>query len=350
MKTKARHYSLTEAVLDEIHPGRNRAGFEREVSQEIAKRTGVPATGIYMPLGAMGKRTLSAGSGDGANLVSDDTDQLIDALAEDLVLDDLGVTFMSGLAGNQTLPRALADPNVEWVSEGSAATEGTSTFDTVTLTPHTVSAWVPVSRQLLVQSSLDLERELVRRLRQALLREMERKALHGSGSSNEPTGLASTTGIGSVAGGTNGAAPTLDHLAKLHKEVAVDDAAQGSLAYVSNPAVTFKLLTTPRVSGTDSKMLLDDLGGSLLGRRYVESNLVASDLDKGDATGVCSAIFYGNWADLVIGLWGPGAVDIRVDPYSQATSGKVRIVAHLLCDVGVLRPQSFAAMLDALTT
>ena len=49
-------------------------------------------------------------------------------------------------------------------------------------------------------------------------------AINGSGSSNQPTGILNTSGIGSVAGGTNGASPTLDHLLDLKKEIAVDNA------------------------------------------------------------------------------------------------------------------------------
>jgi HK97 family phage major capsid protein len=79
---------------------------------------------------------------------------------------------------------------------------------------------------------------------------------------------------------------------------------------------------------------------------YVTSQ-VRSNLDKGTSTGVCSAIFFGNWNDLLIGMW--GALDILVDPYSNSTSGTVRIVAFQDVDIAVRHPESFAAMLDALT-
>ena len=59
-------------------------------------------------------------------------------------------------------------------------------------------------------------------------------AINGSGSSNQPLGILNTSGIGSVAGGTNGLAPTLDHLLDLKKEVAVDNADVASCGYLTN--------------------------------------------------------------------------------------------------------------------
>jgi hypothetical protein len=78
------------------------------------------------------------------------------------------------------------------------------------------------------------------------------------------------------------------------------------------------------------------------------SNQVSSTLTKGTAEDVCSAIFFGNWADLILGMW--GGLDIMVDPYTHSTSGTMRVVALQDVDFGVRHAQSFAAMLDALTT
>ena len=66
------------------------------------------------------------------------------------------------------------------------------------------------------------------------------------------------------------------------------------------------------------------------------------------ASGVCSAIFFGNWADLIIGMW--GGLDLLVDPYTGSTSGTVRVIALQDVDVAVRHAASFAAMLDALTS
>lgn len=72
-----------------------------------------------------------------------------------------------------------------------------------------------------------------------------------------------------------------------------------------------------------------------------------SNLTKGTSSGVCSAIIFGNFADLIIGMW--GGLDLTVDPYSNSTTGTVRVVALQDVDIAVRHAESFSAMLDALT-
>ncbi len=55
----------------------------------------------------------------------------------------------------------------------------------------------------------------------------------------------------------------------------------------------------------------------------------------------------GNWEDVVLASFGFG-VDVIVDPFTLATSGLTRVVVDSLCDVGIRRATSFAAMRDAL--
>lgn len=54
---------------------------------------------------------------------------------------------------------------------------------------------------------------------------------------SQPTGILQTSGIGSVAGGTNGLAPTLDHIIDVKKAVSIDNVDTTSAAYVNNSKV-----------------------------------------------------------------------------------------------------------------
>ena len=177
--------------------------------------------------------------------------------------------------------------------------------------------------------------------------EIDRAALHGSGSSNQPTGVAATSGIGSVAGGTNGLAPAWSHIVALETEVAIDNADIGALMYVTNAKVRGKLKTVEKASST-GQFVWADGDTPLNGYRSLTTNQVSSTLTKGTSSGVCSAIFFGNWSDLLIGMW--GGLDLLVDPYTSSTTGTVRVTALQDVDVAVRHPESFAAMLDALTT
>ena len=83
------------------------------------------------------------------------------------------------------------------------------------------------------------------------------------------------------------------------------------------------------------------------GYRAEVSNQIPDDLTKGSASGVCSAIIFGNWRDLVIGYW--GGLDINVDRSVHSASGGVRIVVMQDVDIACRHAESFSAMLDALT-
>ena len=78
------------------------------------------------------------------------------------------------------------------------------------------------------------------------------------------------------------------------------------------------------------------------------SNQVPSNLVKNASGAVCSAIVFGNWSDLVIGQW--GALDILVDPYTGGTAGTVRVRVLQDVDTVVRHAESFAGILDALTS
>jgi HK97 family phage major capsid protein len=215
------------------------------------------------------------------------------------------------------------------------------------MSPKTVAAWTDYTRKLMLQSSVDIENFVRSDLAAVLARAVDVAGLHGSGSSNQPTGVASTSGIGSVVIGTNGGAPTYDHITQLEREVAIDNADFGTLKFVTNPKVRYKLRNTK--IGTDQRMVWNDQREQeLIGYPALISNQVSSTLTKGSSSGVCSAIFFGNWQSLMLGFW--SGIDILVDPYSLSTAGSYRVVAFQDVDVAVRYAQSFAAILDATTT
>jgi hypothetical protein len=119
------------------------------------------------------------------------------------------------------------------------------------------------------------------------------------------------------------------------------------MKYITNAAVRGKLKQTMRTA-TYGEIPIWGENNILNGHPALVSNQVSSTLDKGSSSGVCSAIFYGNWAELVMGMWGQG-VDILVDPYSLSTQRAIRVVAFQDVDFAVRHAQSFAAMLDATT-
>lgn len=297
-----------------------------------------------------GQRDLTVGTATaGGNTVATDllAASFIELLRNRMALQGLGARVMTDLNGNVAIPRATGGATAYWVAESGAPTESQQAFDQVPLTPKTVGAFTDISRKLLLQSSIDVEAFVRQDLATTLALAIDLAGINGSGASNQPRGVMQTAGIGSVAGGTNGAAPTWDHIVGLESEVAIDNADVGALAYLTNAKVRGKLKTTQRFSGTNGQAIWSD-DNRLNGYNAAVSNQVPSNLTKGTANGICSAAIFGNWADLIIGMW--GGLDLLVDPYSNSTSGTVRIVALQDVDVAVRHAESFAAMVDILTT
>ncbi|MFN8493835.1 MAG: phage major capsid protein [Caldilineaceae bacterium] len=348
---EVRRYSLLRAIRAAAIGDWREAGLEREASQAVAQRVGREPQGFFVPYDWQ-QRALTVGTPTaGGNTVQTTlmAENFIDLLRNRLALAAAGATTLTGLIGNVSIPRQSGGATAYWVAENAAPTASQQTFDQVALTPKTVGAFTDISRRLLNQSSIDVENLVRTDLATILALAIDLAGLHGSGASNQPTGLQNISGIGSVVGGTNGAAPIWDHVVGLETAVAVANADLGRLAYVMNAKGRGKLKRTP-ISSPYPPMLWDTSAGNtpVNGYRSVVSNQVASNLTKGTSVGICSAIFFGNWADLLIGLW--GALDLMVDPYSGSTAGTIRVVALQDCDVNVRHPESFAAMLDMLTT
>lgn len=348
---EVRRYSLVRAIQAAANRNWKGAELEMEASAAVAKRMGQDPQGFFVPYDwthrSAEHRDLNVGTDTaGGHTVATDllVSSFIDILRNRLVVRQAGATMLTGLVGDIAIPRQTGGATAYWVAESGAPTESQHTFDQVTMSPKTVGAFTDYSRKLLKQASIDVEMFVRDDIAAILALAIDLAGLHGSGSSNQPTGVAATSGIGSVAGGTNGAAPDWADIIDLETEVSADNADVGRLAYVTNARVRGKLKQTEKASGT-AQFVWN--GTELNGYTALVSNQVSSTLTKGTASGVCSAIFYGNWADLLVGMW--GVLDMLVDPYTGSTSGTVRVVGLQDVDIAVRHAQSFAAMLDALT-
>lgn len=294
------------------------------------------------------KRDLNVGTGTaGGNLVATDllAQSFIELLRNRVILAQAGATMLTGLVGNVDIPKQTGGATAYWVGEGSSPTESQQTVGQVSMTPHTVGAFTDMTRRLLKQSSIDVEMFVRNDLTAVLALAIDYAGLHGDSGvdANQPDGVEATSGIGSVVGGTNGAAPDWADIVDLETAVSAANADVGALAYITNANVRGKLKQTEKATNTAQFIWADT---EMNGYTAHVTNQVRSDRSKGTGTDL-STIFFGNWADLLIGMW--GGLDIMVDPYTASTSGTVRVVALQDVDIAVRHAESFAAMLDAIT-
>lgn len=306
----------------------------------------------------LGQRDLSSlTNGAGGHLVATEllASDFITLLRNASLVRRMGARTLGGLVGNVDIPRQNGGITPGWVAQGAAASESDASFAKISLTPKTCHGIQDVTRDLLLQATPAIEGLVRADLLEAMASQIDYVALNGTGSGNQPTGLFNTAGIGAVAGGTNGAAPTWDHVVTLETQVANGNAAFGSLGYLTNTRMRGKLKLTQKFTGTNGQeiwmpaMSGDDssLFGSLNGYRAGVSNNVRNDLVKGSSSN-CSAIAYGNWLDLLIAEW--GTAELLPDELTQAANRIIRMHVFQTVDIGVRRTASFSAMLDALTT
>ena len=347
---EVKRYSLMRALQALANPNdanaQRAAAFERECSEAVANKIGKAARGFYLPHDVQ-KRDLTVGTPTaGGHTVATDllAGDFISLLRNAMVIMGMGTRMLTGLQGNVAIPRQTGAGTAYWVAESNAPTESQQAFDQVTMSPKTVGAYTDISRKLLLQSSLDVEALVQQDLATVLGLAIQQAAINGTGASNQPSGLL-TLITPSVAGGTDGLAPTWAHMVELETDVSVANADVGTLSYLTNAKVRGKLKGTPKVSGQNG-FIWEGGDTPVNGYRAAVTNGVPSNLTKGTGTNL-SAVIFGNFADLLIGMW--GTLDLMVDPYSNSTSGTVRVVALQDVDVAVRHAESFATMVDAIT-
>jgi HK97 family phage major capsid protein/HK97 family phage prohead protease len=364
-------YSLTagiRAMLTGDWSSRE-AGLVRELSKEVEK-SGVAKTterSFFVPFSALSQRAtyVTSGTTTGGNLVQTDLqDQdFIEFLRNNATLLQLGVRTMPGLVGNVAIPRRSGVASTYYLSsQTTAITQSESTFDQVTMAPKNLAALSKYSRQTLLQGTPGIE-ELVRRdLTDGINLAIDLGILNGSGSSGQPTGIMQTSGIGSVAMGTNGGAVTLEKVVDLEAAVMTVNGTvnANTVAYLTNYKVlaALKKLRAGGSTTGDGPFLFNTdaagLGrgptpGVLNGYALAASNQVPSTLTKGSSSAVCSALLMGDFSQAMVGFWGNG-LEITIgedqDDFSKALTSVRGIVTY---DVAVRDPKSFAAILDITT-
>ena len=350
-KKEIQKFSVLRALHAIINPtdqaAQRAAAFEFEASSAVGEKLGKTARGFFIPSDVQKRDLLVGTPSAGGNLVATDllSGSFIDMLRNAMVISGMGTRMLTGLNGNIAIPKQTGAATAYWVAENGAPTESQQSLGQVTMTPKTVGAFTDISRRLTLQSSIDVEQMVNQDLAQVLGLAIQQAAINGTGGS-QPSGLM-TLIAASVLGGANGLGPTWQNMIDLETNVAIGNAAIGSLGYLTNVKMRGKLKSTQKFTGTNGMPVWDAGSQPINGYGVGVTNAVPSNLTKGTSVGVCSAILFGNFADLMIGLW--GSLDIMVDPYTASSAGTVRIVALQDVDVALRNVESFATMTDALT-
>ena len=334
METKeVRRFSLINAIRAMANPtdinAQRAAQFEFEASAEAQRKLGRETRGLMIPgdvLRQWNQRDIN--TSDDSALIAEDlrTGDFIDVLRNASSVMAAGARMLSGLQGDVVIPKKTAASTANWIAtEGAAATESEPTLGSVTMSMKTVGATTDVTRNMMHQSSMDIETLIRDDLTQSIASAIDLGALAGSGSSGQPTGIKNTSGINAP---TNFAAanPTFAEVVAMETAVAEDNALAGSLAYIL-PAGMYGALKTTAVDSGSGRFVAD--GGLMNGYNAIVSNQATA----GD-------LYFGDFSQLLVGMY--GGLELIVDPYSSSKSGGVSITALQSCDVAVRHAVAFA--------
>ena len=328
---EVQRFSFLRAITALANPtdrnAQEAAAFEREVSEEAAKRYDKPASGILVPNEVLQgyTRDLNVGTATaGGNLVETEllAGSFIDILRNRMAVMQAGVTTLNGLSGNVSIPRQTSASTAYWLGEGSDATESQQAFDQVNLTPKTIGATTDYTRKLLLQTSISVETMVRNDIAKQIALALDTAAIYGSGSSNQPTGITNTTGIGTA---TVTGVGTFPELIAMETDVAVANADQGALKYIVNATARGGLKSVKKDAGSGEFVFANN---EINGYPVIVSN----QLTNNDC-------LFGDFSQLIAAFW--SGLDITVDPYAMSKSGSVRIVALQDVDFGVKQPTAF---------
>ena len=326
---EAREFSISRAI-NQIASGKGLQGVEKEISDATAKRVGRDAQGFFVP-NAVASRALTANTGsEGGFTVATEQGSMIELLRNKSKVAGLGARMLTGLVGDVAIPKHTSGATAEWLGETETASNSQQAFGQIKLTPHRLVATTPFSKQLVAQSSIDVEGFVREDIARVISIAKDLACINGSGANGEPKGIMNTDGIN--AGVTFGGAPTWADVVQFETDIYTDNAESENMAFLSTPGVQGKWKTVERASST-AKFLLDD-DGRANGYNFEVTNQVPSN-----------KVIFGNWADLVMGDW--DGYDIVVDPYSLASSNQIKITVTVMCDMAVRHPVSFSVSTDA---
>ncbi len=349
---KGRKYNLVNVIRSMVaaHEGNigPDIGFEREISQEIARQNHKSAKGIFVPSYALltGKRALD--TSNAAGLVATDTlfGEFVQALVADTVLGRVGVRTIEGLVGDVAIPKGSA-AQAYWITpEGGNATQTTPGVGQVAATPHTVGAYTDITRKLLIQNGISSQNLVADELRGAIARAVEAAVFSGTGANGQPTGLDNFTEV--VGGETVGiptvsmtaGAPTHANMVEFWSKIYSANANGERMSFIGSPAVKALLRSTRDVTVIKNEAGTDNVAA--VGTDYLCDSDSRVEGYEFHMSNLCNSkkLYFGDWREIMLAFW--SGIDLTVDTASLSLSGGVRVVALQDCDVVIRHRESFA--------
>lgn len=342
-------YSVVRAIRClSVKGGKGLDGLEGEMNVEHAKRHGleITPTSFFIPFdvmrapqpGVTGRaltRALTtnvfsaAGALVGTELLGG---SMIELLRNKMFTVALGARLLSGLVGNIDVPKQTGGATASWLSENATVSASNQTVGQLHLTPHRLSALTAFTTQLLAQASVDVETFVREDLMKVIAIARDLAAIAGTGNAGQPIGILNTSGLSTSVTLSGAQSMVYADALAFENNVALNNADQGSLAYLATPAVRKASKSVAEISAANSLPVWRNVDGQDMVNGYPAraTNQVPT----------ATSVIYGNWDDLILADWASNQV--IVDPYSLGDSDQVRIIMRQFADNGLRHATSFS--------
>lgn len=298
-----------------------RALSENTMSRSLRAGT-LSGTGLMYPLES---RTISVASTNGVTITEEVFD-LLGAIRNRLVLSRAGCKFLTGLKGNVSFA-AYTGSNVHWAGETDAAQDGKGNFLNKTMTPKRLTAYVNISKQMLLQNNVQADRFIMNDFVQAITSELQAAILGNHEHSDiKPDGIFTSADLKMTG--------KVDYKKIVGLQSEVYDQAL-SYCYLTSGVGYGVLKNTLRAKDVSEGFIVDANKRGMSRSEVTCADypiFVTNDMPEIDGE---HGIAFGDFSELIIGQWGD--LDITIDPYTKATDGEVRLIVNAWFDAIVRR-------------
>ena len=275
-----KRFSLVKAIrsiannqqMDDVCVAIDNAG------REEMRKSGLSMGGqIQLPTQELRAITVTA---EGEDIVPTDIYNALEPLRSKNVLVQAGARFLTGLVGEIQVP-IMSASNVGWELETGAASNGQGAFTNVKLTPHRLTAYIDISKQLLNQDAIGIENLIRTDIINAVNNKLEATILGDAAAGAGPAGM------------FNGQTPTLANtfatIASL--EATVESAnIMGECKYIISPSAKADLRPLAKGAVTSQAIYAN---GEIDGTPAYSTTHISGH-----------NFIYGDFSNLAIGQWG----------------------------------------------
>lgn len=264
---------------------------------------------------------------------------ILEALVPASALLTAGAGIVPLNEGAKSFTTAAVDsiPNAGWRLESGVVPESNPAFRAVVTVPHSLSFFIKVSRELLMDAP-NMNAVLNQTIAQAFAKELDRAGLIGTGTAPEPRGLLNTANVQSVTNGANGASLVTTRYANLFSGVQ-------SLLQADAPMPTAFIMSPRTKVGfaalADTLTQPLELPAMLANIPMIATSQISNALTVGTSTD-CSQIFMGDFTRFAFMM--RESIHIQLADQLFAGTGEIGFFCHVRADVAVQYPKAFAVV------